>query len=59
MTITTADLQALGVACMGCGTLDAPYTCEACGCALCHACGGVSTADKAMYCEPCYEKRGR
>ena len=49
--ITAADLQALGVACAGCGTLAAPYTCD--------ACGVVSTANMALYCEPCYEKRGK
>ena len=55
--ITTADLQALGVACAGCKTLNAPYTCEGCEAALCDACGVVSTANMALYCEPCYEKR--
>ena len=59
MTITTADLQAPGVACARCGTLDVPYTCEGCGAALCDTCGWVSTATKALYCEPCYEKRGK
>ena len=57
--ITTADLQALGVACAGCGTLAASYTCEGCEAALCDACGWVSTANMALYCEPCYEKRGK